>query len=149
MNTEFEFRKFSRAEYEEYDSWFENKDIQKSLGYIDEEWFEYINNNKKGIELAVFQDNILIAVIGLAYPNAEDSSYFITNMAVKPTLQNRGLGSQILKTLIDKTDLKPNEFWAVNVFKFNIKAQRFFEKNTWKKMGEIEEDMIQYEYHKK
>ena len=147
-NPEFEFRKFTRADYQAYKSWFNNNALKKTLGDIDEEWLDYIMKDEEGIELTVSKNGELVCVIGLIYPNAKESSYIITNIAVKPLLKNKGLGTKILTQLIEKTELKQNEYWAAYVEMSNLNGHRFFEKNDWKRM-EGDDDMVRYEFYGK
>ncbi len=142
IENKFEFRKFIRQYFNEYCNWFKDKELKNTLGYIDEEWLNFILKDEEGIELAVFQDNKLICVIGLNYPDEMNKSYTITNIAVKPNLKNKGIGSEILLELLKKYQLNEDEYWVSFVDLKNKNGQRFFEKNGWMKY--IEKDMIKY-----
>lgn len=138
----FIFEKFEKKHYSEYQSWFSDPDIKNALGYIDDEWLNYILNDQEGIELVAIKDSMILAVIGLHFPSPKDPTYTITNIAVKPQLKNKGFGSQILSALINEYPLKNNEYWVCHVDPQNKNAQRFFEKNAWEKSQE--QDMIKY-----
>jgi N-acetylglutamate synthase-like GNAT family acetyltransferase len=148
MDTIFNFQKFSARDFKTYKAWFKDKTLQKTLGYIDKEWLDYILTDQTGIEYSVFQNQQLIGVIGLNYPNETEKSYVISNIALQPNLKNRGLGSKMLKAFMQKITLKPEEYWVSYVENFNFNAQHFFEKNGWTKINEVDE-MIRYEYHQK
>lgn len=143
---EFIFREFVKDYFDEYESWFENEELKTALEGIDEEWLHYILNDDKGEELAVFKAEQLVAVIGVQYPDKLVPCYGISNIAIKPNLKNKGLGSKILSALLKRKYLKPNEYWVCFVDVKNKNGQRFFEKNNWKKISVEEHDMIRYEF---
>ena len=87
-----------------------------------------------------------MGVIGITYPTDKEAYYVITNMAVKPSLKNKGLGSKIIKELINRTALKPKEYWVSFVDKENKNGRHFLEKNGWTKKSAIEDGMIRYEF---
>ncbi len=136
------FSNFGKEHFEDYKSWFEDAHLNQALGGIDEEWLSHVLYDKEGVELAVMQDDSLVAVVGVVLPKTNHNFYTITNMAVKPGMTRRGLGSLILARLLNLYVLKPGEYWGAYVEYSNIKAQRFFEKNNWKRIDE--DDMIRY-----
>jgi len=82
----------------------------------------------------------------LNFPTEIEHSYTITNIAVKPNLKNNGIGSEVLAALLNKYQLRENEYWVSYVGMENKNGQRFFEKNGWTKI--TENDMIKYTINK-
>lgn len=142
----YTFRKFNKQDFKEYKNWFQDVLLKTALGSVDGEWLKYILTDTEGTELAVSMKEELICVIGINYPTEAEGSWVITNIAVKPSMRNKGIGSEILAELIKSTRLEEEEFWLAYVDKENIAAQGFFKKNNW--IRGIDEDMIKYEYKK-
>lgn len=147
MNTSLEFKIFQKKHFEEYNNWFKNKRIKKALGFIDDEWLEFILNDANGIEYAIFQGNNMVSVVGLIFPTNEYHSYAIKNIAVNPEYFGKGIGTSVLKMLYKLHPLKTNEFWLTFVDKMNLSGQLFFKKNGWIKIkgNELEDNMLRYE----
>ena len=144
---QYQFKRFTRRDYKEYKSWFQDPDLKKSLGGIDEEWLSFILKDEQGIEYAVFSNNTLIRVIGITLPNQNENYHVISNLAVHPDYRNREIGSEVLGKLLFY--LKPEENWVCFVSSDNQKAADFFIKNGWTKR-EIEQDgMTRFEFRNK
>jgi ribosomal protein S18 acetylase RimI-like enzyme len=140
-----EFRKFTAEDYPEYSSWFEDVQLQKALGPIDEEWLNYVlNDEEEGMELAVVSESKLVAVVGTTLPHDQYAYRIITGIAVKPALRSQGLGSKVLVKFLEEVQLEAGEYWVSYVEKSNVCGQAFFEKHAWTKFEE--EDMFRYEY---
>jgi ribosomal protein S18 acetylase RimI-like enzyme len=143
MRLPFIFKKFPRSAFENYKSWFEDTALQNTLGGVDEEWLAHVLTDETGEELAVFREEVLLAVVGIVYPTLVHPYYVISNMAVRPDLAGQGIGSKVLKELIARYVLRPNEYWKCYVETSNTVARRFFEKNGWQSIaGDVEEGMI-------
>ena len=142
------FKRFRKEHFEEYKSWFLHDAIKKTLYDIDDEWFDYVLNDKTGIEYVVYENEELVAVVGIKLPNKDNPRYVITNIAIKPSRFRQGLGSMVLKELIKLHSLKENESWSAFVEKHNMSAQFFFQKNGWviDEGEKDEDDMIRYMY---
>ncbi len=141
------FERLCSEYFDEYNSWFENESIKKALYSIDQEWLEFVLNDETGVEYAVFLDGELIAVLGVEFPTDEDPYFAIKNLAINPSKFRRGLGSQVLTELIKLHVLKEEESWVAFVELNNLVAQKFFEKNNWKRVEDSDEGdaMIRYE----
>jgi len=63
------FRKFSERAYQGYKTWFKDVDLQEALGDVDDEWLDYILNDPKGDEWAIYLEEELVCVIGMVLPN--------------------------------------------------------------------------------
>ena len=64
-----------------------------------------------------------------------ESEIEIYNLAVKPNLQQKGIGQMLINKLIEATnELHSRSIW-LEVREFNIKAVRFYEKNGFTKVS--------------
>lgn len=133
------FQAFSPAEFTTYQAWFKDPKLQKFLGSIDEEWLTHILHDTEGVEYAVFQSEELVAVVGLVFGPQEIT---ITNIAVAPDHQNQGLGSQVLRQLVEKEFSANGKSWQAFVDKDNEVALHFFAKNGW--LATDEGEMVRY-----
>lgn len=142
-----EFVPFAEEHYFEYKKWFDKDAIKNALGYIDEEWLNYILNDTAGIEYAVLQNKILVAVAGISLPSATEKSYVINNIAVNPSHFGKGIGSLVLKELVLRYPAKEDESWLAYVDVKNESAQKFFTKNDWIEICQYSDDnMICYAF---
>ena len=134
---------FNREHYATYLSWFENPLIKSALYEIDEEWLEFVLNDKSGAEYVFLSGNELIAVVGIEFPASSHPNYAIKNIAVNPRVHRKGIGSLVLDMLFEKHPLKIGELWIAYVEKKNTIAQTFFTNNGWVVIN-IEEDMLKF-----
>jgi len=98
---ELKLLKFKPEDFEEYKSWYKDVNLAKELGPMDKEWLNAVLKEKDGQEYSAFNKENLVAVVGIKFPNTEHPYYFITDIAVKPSLKNQGIGSQVLQKLIE------------------------------------------------
>jgi RimJ/RimL family protein N-acetyltransferase len=139
MDSELQFKIFIKEDFLEYLSWFQDPDLNDQLGPMKEEdeWLTYVLNEQKGLTendgctFSIFQNQKLVSVVGIAFPNKKEQKYCITNIAVNPQLTNRGIGKRILKKVVKLYPLKKGQYWIAYVDKNNIKAKLFFEHNGW------------------
>lgn len=130
MNLTFE--KFNPQHFPEYRSWFEDPDLNRNLGpAVDQEWLDSVMNESDGCQYSVFDGEALIAVVGIKFPDDEHPTYGITDIAVKPRLRGRGIGSQVLGHLMALHPPKPGESWVAFVDERNPRARAFLEKQGW------------------
>ncbi len=141
-----ELKKFTRDLYSEYKSWFADPELDRRLGPMDEEWLECVLAETDGVEYAAFQNGEMVGVVGIKFPDAEHPVYTITDLAVKPELKGKGVGSQMLSRLMEMHPLKEHEYWVGYVDEKNPKAGRFLESNRWTRMSTQpdEHGMIEY-----
>ena len=133
---------FSDSNYEDYKSWFSDAELTRALGNVDQEWLDYILSQKDGEELAFFEEDILVCVVGIVFPEKENNFYSITNIAVNPTRKNSKIGSSALKIILEKYKLEKDQYWQCFIDKWNMSAQSFFEKNLWRKVEEDRENLM-------
>ncbi len=137
---------FQESNYPAYKSWYQDPQLNKALGPIDEEWLNHILHSDEGQELAVFSGSELVAVVGITNTHKDYDFRAITNIAVKPALRNQGLGSQVLALLLKEVPLEAGEFWVAYVDYDNPSAQAFFAKEGWQRIEEEGEDMLRFEF---
>jgi len=84
----------------------------------------------------------------VAYSQVEEKNdhYFIRMLIVIPSYQNKGIGSHLLTSLKNKSK-KQSKYIRLEVFKTNITAKAFYEKQGFKIVGEIEHSHIMESHH--
>ena len=140
-----DFRPFSRSDYPEYLSWFEDERIDAALGPLDKEWLEYILSTNEGADYAVYSENDLVAVIGILIATKDRPYSVITNLAVDPRLFRTGIGSAVLAALYRLHPLQLVNRWVAYVAEENRGTQKFFEKNRWVRLEGVEAGMLTYQ----
>lgn len=142
------FTKFKPQDFAEYQSWFKDPELNAHLGPMEENdpWLDYILTNNEGVEYSIFNEHQMIAEVGILFPNQQYPSYYITNLAIKPGLRNQGVGSKVLKALINLHPLKGGESWKTAVNANNPKARSFLEKNGWIGLSSTPDDANMYDY---
>ena len=98
---------------------------------MDNKWLDHVMTATDECQYSVFCDKELVAVVGIIFPDAKHPSYYITDFALKPHLRNQGIGSEVLKELMNLHILKPGQSWKTFIDKRNPKAKSFFEKHSW------------------
>lgn len=140
---------FKREDFEEYQSWFADPELNKHLGpmEIEDSWLEYVlSNNPEGCEYSVFINQKMVAEVGILFPNSDNPSFFITNLAVNPELRNQGIGSAVLKELVQLHPLKVGQSWKAFVDAENHMAIAFLEKNGWQRLSNIADESNMYDF---
>ena len=125
------FEIFKTDHFTEYRSWYEDSDLNKTLGPLDQEWLDCVLKQENGCQYSVFDESELVAVVGIDFPDSKHPIYFISDIAVKPSLRERGIGSQTIDDLIEMHKLKPGQSWVASVDEKNPRAKSFFEKKGW------------------
>src|SRR5262249_55078432 len=110
-----QFRKFTRADFPEYKSWFMDPELNRQLGPMDDEWLEYVLNEQDGAQYTIFRDDEIVAVLGILLPDERRPDYYITDLAVKPSLRGQRIGSGTLQKLFELLPLKPGQKWRAFV----------------------------------
>lgn len=132
MEMKLRFSTFTAADFSEYKAWYDDAELDKRLGPMDDKWLDHVMHETRGHQYSVFLGKDLVAVIGILLPDAEHPAYYITDFAMKPHLRNQGIGSQVLAKLMKLYSLKPGEEWRAFIDERNPRAKAFFEKNGWK-----------------
>ncbi len=126
------FKKFEAQDFPKYKSWYQDADLNKHLGpAVDQEWLDSVMSQTDGCHYSVFLNGNMVAVLGIKFPHPKHPSYYLTEIAIKPSLRNRGIGSQVVEKLIKMHRLKPGQSWKTFINNKNSGAKRFFEKMGW------------------
>lgn len=107
--------------------------IEKSL--LSEGWSkEEIKNSLKfkAVYFATFVDDVIVGHVGA---NIVLGEAYINNIAVKEEYQREGIGSMLVKTLIDFCARNKYTFLTLEVRESNVKAIRLYEKFGFVKQG--------------
>jgi GNAT superfamily N-acetyltransferase len=126
-----EFRRFTKEDYTFYASWFADPWLNQALGPMDEEWLEYILQDSSGTQYAIFNSNEMIAVLGVVWAPSVEAYHLVSDLAICPEKRRQGIGLQVLKALLELSDLPPAKGWLTYVDAHNPKALRFMEKMNW------------------
>ena len=114
---------------------------------IEDSWLEpVLNNNPEGCEYSVFIDQKMVAEVGILLPNSDNPSFFITNLAVKPQLRNQGIGSAVLKELVQLHPLKVGQSWKAYVDADNLMAIAFLKKNGWQRLSNMADESNMHDF---
>lgn len=137
---------FNRSHFEVYKQWFEDVALNKQLGPIDEEWLMHVLQEEDGQQYAVFQDEVMVGVVGVKHPTIDYDQLVLTDIAVHPRYKGQGIGSKMLCDLRQIYLDVPLSKWLAYVSASNPAANSFFAKNKWvSNSDEVDEDgMIKF-----
>ena len=124
-----EIRYFTKNDFPIYTTWFEDDQLNKALGPIDEAWLNYVLAESPPSQFSCSIEGTIVAVVGIARPTESNANYVITDIAVDPERKRTGLASRALLSVIEETD--PNASWTAYVERPNETAFRFFESLDW------------------
>lgn len=145
---DLKFKKSDEKSFNTYKTWFTDKELNKQLGPMDDEtwekWQEY-HKIEKSEELAVYLNNELVGMVDISLPTKEHSIYCILALAIHPKKKRLGIGTTLLKYLLESGIFIDSKIWRAHVNPKNAPAITFFEKHGWEDKG-VENDMITYRY---
>lgn len=132
---------FHQDHFKEFKSWSCDAEFHRRLGPINDEWLNFVINEKSGRQYSVFDDGKLVAVVGIVLPDDMHNFYVLTDLSVSPLLKSKGIGSSALKKVLEiyQNDIKP---WKTYIEIDNEAAIRLFKKNGWTTNGEIDENSM-------
>ena len=139
---QLQFSKFKAQDFPEYKSWYQDEELNRQLGPMDEEWLNAVLTEKDGIQYSIFHNENLVAVVGIKYPMKNYPFYCITDIAVHPQQKRKGIASHIIQQLIQLHPLKKGETWRAYVTPDNKSAQAFFDRMSWQQITPEEEALI-------
>ena len=142
-------QKFGIADFETYQSWYKDKLVRQYLGATpDEAWLGHILQETDGIQYAFYDEQVLVGVMGIVFPDAQHPHYYITDIVVNPTLRGKGIGCKMLYFLTKLHPLKAEESYKAFVDVENDKAQLFLKKLGWQLLSEHpdKEDMLTFTF---
>lgn len=138
---------FKVEDFKEYASWFEDPELNRELGPMDQEWLNHVLSEIPPRHYSVFDQGRLVAVVGTELPGKRSSTWVVTDIAVKPTLKRQGIARSALSYLIQIHQQRkdPPGSWVAWVNERNIAALEFFESLGWNRSDETDvEDMYQF-----
>ena len=96
-----EFKRFKKAYYTEYASWFSDPALNRHLGPMDLAWLEATLSQleSQGVTWAVFCSRELIAVVETSFEEENCLPAAITAIATKPSFRQRGIGTSVLQMI--------------------------------------------------
>lgn len=135
-------RHFIRDDFETYRSWYANPDLNRELGPIDTEWLEHVMSETPVRQFSFVEKNVLIAVIGTEGPKPDETSHYITDIAVDPSRKRNGIATRALNLLIEnhREIPSPPESWIAWVDADNDIALRFFHRSGWQRSSHPDDD---------
>ena len=146
----FEFQELSEQEFELYKTWFEDEELNRALGPMKEEtwelWQSYRTPEEPCIELSIHLSSNLIGVVHVSLSSNTFPQHCILAIAIHPSQKGKGLGSQILKQLMELAWFDKSKTWIAHVDEKNKGGIRFFEKNGWERLPGLENGMITYKF---
>ena len=142
------FIEFSLEDFPEYLSWFQDPELNRRLVPMKEndEWLSHVLNDKDGCTYSVIQNRKLISVIGIIFPDTKHKYYCISNIAIHPAHQRKGLGKIILEKLMLLHESKKAQHWRAYIDASNSIAFSFFEKNGWEASDETADNMYCFQF---
>ena len=127
-------RKFEASDYHDYKKWFEDKELNKHLGPLDEDWLTYVMSDKTGEQFSFTHKQRLIGVAGTCFSDGDHDYQVLTDIAVRPDLRLRGIGMLLLTKLITSVKFERNTSWRAYVSPENKGAIQFFNKAGWHRL---------------
>jgi len=131
------FRPLTRSDNVEYATWFEDADLARELGpaWTDEEMTEVLDD-AGGCVWAVARGEELVAVVSVTFPDADNPTFVIDALAVRPDLRGAGVAQDVVADVRAQHELDYGEYWMAFVNEGNGRAKRFFEKLGWECAGQ-------------
>lgn len=142
--------KFQTKDFSEYQSWYKDALLQKHLGSTpDLEWLEYVLAETGGCQYSFFENNLLVGVLGVVFPDSKHPHLYITDIAVNPKFRQLGIGAKMLSHFIKKHPLKREQFYIAYVDIKNEPAQSFFKKLGWQLDNKIpnKDEMLTFKFN--
>lgn len=127
-------RRFSRADWDWYREWFADRELDRRLGPIDEEWLTHVLEESDGVQLVVEQRGHPVAVVGCVW-GAPAMGHAITDLAVAPFHRRQGFGSVAVDMTTRWPGHPPTNFWCAYVELDNEPAFDFFTSRGWSYLG--------------
>lgn len=126
-----DFRIFKRTNFPVYQEWFADPWLNAALGPMDEEWLEHILLDETGAQYAIFQQQEMIAVLGVVWAHGDAIYHTVSDLAIRPDQRRQGLGQKILNHLIHDLEVPKAKGWITYVEPKNTQAIDFMKKCAW------------------
>lgn len=126
-------RRFAADDFPTYRAWYADALLNQHLGPMDDEWLAHVLADTEGEQWAVLSNGALVTVIGLT-PDATNSAWVITDLAVDPARRGQGWGRRALHAVLAQPALRTRHHWRAYVAQDNPQAQAFFDALGWRRM---------------
>lgn len=140
------FRRFEAADFETYRSWYEDVELNRQLGPMDDDWLKHIlSSEDDGQQFAYLEAGALAAVVGVIW-HPDESAWVVTDIAVDPARRRQGLGRRAIEVLAKCPELAPQGALMAHVVPGNPGARAFFDRLGWQCTAEPtpEDDMFTF-----
>lgn len=138
---------FQEAHFNRYRAWFSDPDLERFLGPIDEDWLDAVLHESDGAQYAFLEQQTLLGVIGIKFPTPAHPYYVLTDIAIAPEYQKKGLGRKLLAALYQRHPVQEAQYWLCYVDKENRAAHAFFRKQGWHEAPTLSDTaMLAYRY---
>lgn len=134
-------RPFQRDDFPKYESWFADQLLNNTLGPIDSEWLEYVLQETDGAQFSLFQNEVLVCVMGVCWSNAKNPFHVLTDLAVHPQFRRLGIGTLSISLLFAYLQTVAKTKWVAYVHAENQGAKGFFESLGWVKAEDLWQSM--------
>lgn len=128
-------RRIARADWEWISAWFDDAELDRWLGPMDQEWLEHVLSDREGVQLVVESgEGVPVALMGCAW-DPSGTRHGVTDIAVNPRLRRSGIGRQSLAAAITWDAHPPTDGWMAFVDPDNDAAFHFFSTAGWSRQG--------------
>ncbi|MDR2248599.1 GNAT family N-acetyltransferase [Acinetobacter sp.] len=145
---ESKIKDFTNKHFLKYYSWFDHESISSTLGYIDQEWLDFVLGTEGFKQFSFVDNEKLIAVCGIYLPISDFDYYAILDFAVNPDYHNMGYGSKFLNEIIYNYYFNDSNCWKAIISLENITAIKFFKYNGWQFEEIQDNEYSKYSYLK-
>lgn len=140
-----EIRRIHATDWDWIQQWFQDEDLNRELGPLDQEWLEHVLNQSDGVQLVAEQNGQPIGLIGCAWGDGRNLPHAITDIAVAPPLRGNGQAGAMLEAVLAWPGHPPCRKWVAFVFPENQRACRFFTRLGWEHV-DFADGMNEFEY---
>lgn len=139
-----QLRRITPEDWSWIQSWFEDEQISKELGPLDEVWLDHALHAENGVQLVGVEDSLPVVLIGCAWSPEAGGLHGITDIAVSPVSRGTGLGRRVVAALVRWNSHPPAAGWVAFVDQENAAARAFFTELTWIYRG-VDDEMHRFE----
>jgi len=106
-----------------YQSWFVDKGLLRWIEFPTLTWLEYVMNTPGIFAWIIYEEDIALGQIQL---DTDKSGVGYVGIVVNPEFQNRGYGKSVLRTLLNRKEVKSLKRIEASIEPDNIASQRCF-----------------------
>lgn len=142
-----ELRVFSAGDWPWVQDWFRDPILDRELGPMDTDWLDAVLSERDGVQLVAIIQARPVALVGCVWGHQPDGLHGVTDVAVAPGMQRRGIGSRALDLVLEWPGHPPSRGWMAVVNPLNVVARSFLTKQGWQEGAPQEGGMIRFEKH--